>query len=225
MKKVILVIYLILGNVYSQVTILPLGNSITNGYPDSYRYSLWKMLVENECLVDFVGTRNFHGRPAGVDSVMGLPFDAYHEGMPGRTTGETLAVLDTIMQHVGPVDIALIHLGTNDVFTNVPLSVVGMRMDSIVELLQAANPGIRIVLAQIIPVLSSPVDNDSIEALNILYADISDLSPGVWLVDMYTNFEDSANYHLPNQIHPSQAGADIMADRFYGVVKGLVDCD
>ncbi|MEM7038176.1 MAG: cellulose-binding protein, partial [Bacteroidota bacterium] len=42
--------------------ILPLGDSITQGYPWSYRYELWKALIRAEFPFEFIGSqKDAHG--------------------------------------------------------------------------------------------------------------------------------------------------------------------
>ena len=67
--------------------ILPLGASRVQGDPPnyhSYRYKLWKKLVENGWSVDFVGTQV---DPKSYPLVSDEVFDPHHEGHSGYTSG------------------------------------------------------------------------------------------------------------------------------------------
>jgi len=61
------------------IRILPLGDSITYGYPVSggYRLPLYQLLTNGGYNVDFTGTQTDNGAPD-------LP-DPHHEGHPGWT--------------------------------------------------------------------------------------------------------------------------------------------
>jgi len=70
------------------VKIMPLGDSITQGYRgrDSYRRDLWLKLRKSGADVDFVGSmkNNFMGTPAHED------FDMDHEGHWGWRADQIL---------------------------------------------------------------------------------------------------------------------------------------
>jgi len=91
-----------------QKRILPLGDSITNGAPYSYRFSLFNLLKGNGFNFYFVGTKNTN--PAGYPGT----WDTKHEGHNGASSKGINADLSSWLSVYTP-DIALIHLGTNDV--------------------------------------------------------------------------------------------------------------
>jgi hypothetical protein len=90
--------------------IMPLGDSITQGYHDSYRRHLWSALIRAGFVVDFVGSMT-HGY--GTDAQT-EDFDRDHEGHWGWRTDQVLAHIDTWAARAKP-DIVLVHLGTNDI--------------------------------------------------------------------------------------------------------------
>src|SRR6056297_3244150 len=74
--------------------ILPLGASRVEGARpefESFRYELWKDLIENGWTFDFIGTRS---DGATYPTFNGNNFDTDHEGRGGFTSGEILQGLN-----------------------------------------------------------------------------------------------------------------------------------
>ena len=195
--------------------ILPLGDSITAGFPFTYRYPLYNQLTEQNYLFDFVGS---HTNGAWEYPESG--WDQDNEGWPGWTTsGIEERLTDWSSDYT--VDLALIHLGTNDAREgDVEESVVAMT--SIVEQLRANNASVSICMAQIIPYGILEEEGTSTTELNAFVDDwnsrlatlVSDMTTAqspIVLVDMNSDFGDS---DLDDGIHPTHAGVEKMADKW-----------
>src|SRR3712207_5472734 len=102
----------------SAVKVMPLGDSITEGYQGhaSWRFWLWKRLDLAGYDVDFVGSRTGVLTP-GAPGEQGPPpytdFDQHHEGHSGWRTDQILDRIDEWAPQYAP-DVVLLHLGTND---------------------------------------------------------------------------------------------------------------
>lgn len=106
------------------IRIMPLGDSITQGKSSGvdiesqqigYRKTLYDMLAaDGYDNINFVGSLT-HGQDYPG-------FDPNHEGHPGRTDGyiasNVYGYLDAVYEVDGPVDIVLLHIGTNEVNTS-----------------------------------------------------------------------------------------------------------
>lgn len=89
---------------YSQPTrIMPLGDSITHGYPHGYRSYLWDKLKNASYTVNFVGSNHD-----------GSGFDNDHEGYGGWMTDDIAGIVYGLLAN-NPPDIILLHIGSNDV--------------------------------------------------------------------------------------------------------------
>lgn len=198
----------------NKVKILPLGDSITIGYPYTYRYDLFHLLSDAGYPFTFVGSLN--NNPAGYRGV----WDQNHEGHSGWTTLQIDVELKTWLKDYTP-GITLIHLGTNDAtaikegFLSLEESETAMR--SIIEKLRISNPAMHIYLAQIIPFGSTADVNYSsynpiVQEWNLLLesmaSDLSTRESQVTILDMNTGFE---NADLDDGVHPSPTGAAKMA--------------
>ena len=225
------------------IQILPLGNSITQGegrnrsiYPndtprDSYRRPLWQKLSAEGCAVDFVGssTTNFKGPAPNPD------FDLDHEGHWGWTADEILngnpdaqvgsgsGQLSEWLDGYTP-DIALVHLGSNDVFQEQSNASTIDDLNDIINQLRVDNPSVTILLAQLIPA-DSPF-NDEITALNREIATLAqnksiDSSP-VILVNQNAGFNASTDTY--DNVHPNAVGEEKMAQTWFEALLPLLPC-
>jgi lysophospholipase L1-like esterase len=113
-------------------------------------------------------------------------------------------------------DIALIHLGTNDVRQGWSDSAISNGLGRIIDELRAGNPKVVILLAQIIPTRNSET-TAKIRSLNKEIARLagrrdSSKSPVV-VVDQFTGFDPDA--HTFDGVHPNDAGDERMASRWH----------
>ena len=222
----------------NSIKILLLGDSITQADSDraSYRYPLWKRLVDAGIDFDFVGSMNKNlgsGKPPQPD-YKGLKFDPDHEGHFAWTTDEIISGrefddgsgsgnLKSWLESYD-VDLALIHLGTNDAFLRQSNQSTAAELKAIVSLIRDDNPRVIILLAQLIPTTYAPSDSKSIISLNKTIAALSktlgtEKSP-VILVDQFTGFDGRADLH--DRVHPNASGEEKMAARWYDAIQDAV---
>jgi lysophospholipase L1-like esterase len=203
--------------------ILPLGNSITqadiskNG-ANSYRRNLWNKLQNAGYPVDFVGSLDTDRN--------GLPFpdpnfDHDHEGHWGWRADQIVAGLPGWLAGYTP-DVALIHLGTNDLVQDNTIESTISEIEAIIDILRDDNPVITVFLAQIIPIAASFDLDDSIDALNIEIAEFANRKDHVYsrviAVDHNSGFSLS---YLSDGVHPNQVGEEFMAQRWFEAFDDL----
>ncbi len=223
-------------------SIVILGDSITEGDDDprsdpTFRRSLHEQLDDYASgAIDFVGTRT------GTCTGDPLPggWDQDHEGHAGYRTGEILngrpagqsfcgrgpdpdERLATWAPAWGVVpDVVVIHLGTNDVRNGTAEGVTLVNLRAIVreigELVEAGEPPIDVVLAQIIP-------NGFEDKTRRVNRSIGSMDwtavPGVevHVVDLNSGYDPAWNY---DGIHPGPAGQAFIADRLFEAVAPFV---
>jgi len=199
------------------VRIMPLGDSITQGYHTSYRDPLWSALREAGWKVDFVGTMKSNygggGPPRG--------YDTDHEGHWGWHADEVMERIAEWAERSNP-DIVLLHLGTNDVGTgHDPLETAG-EVAQVIALLRDQNPGIHVLLALIIPV-DHAAANKNIREYNEALAETAALldrdSSRVLVVDQFSGFDAAADTY--DGVHPNENGNRKMADRWFSALELL----
>lgn len=226
------------------VRILPLGDSITQAEANraSYRYPLWKMLVDSALEFDFVGSLQKHqdryskGTPPQPD-YQGEPFDQDHEGHFGWT-------VDGIIEGRGfdngsgsgklaewvagyDADIALLHLGTNDAFNRQSNESTVDELKEVIRILRGDNPRITILLAKLIPVKHKPGNADLVESLNEAIPQVAeDMHTGqspVILVDHFSGFDPEEDTY--DGVHPNESGERKMAQRWFDAIMDVVERD
>jgi len=120
------------------VDVMPLGDSITNRV--GYRPTLYFDLIGQGYDVNFVGSR--------TDSVSTGSHDRNHEGWSGFATTDIAANLNGWLAG-NPPEVILLHAGTNDIgAVSVAEAITGLT--SILDIVHAFDPGITVVLGQII---------------------------------------------------------------------------
>lgn len=208
------------------IKILPLGDSITcaSKYKVSYRYPLWKHLVDAGKQVEFVGSQ-FRKGNGGRDWMpyKGQHFPARNEGHSGWRADQILkglengeAGMDRWIKGYIP-DIALIHLGTNDVYQSQSAESTRDDIEQIISKLRARAPKIKIVVAKIIPMRM----NNGVPHLNQLLArlvsKLTTANSPVVSVDMYSGFSIHTDMQK-DKIHPNAKGEEKMAKRWFDVL-------
>ena len=200
------------------VKILALGDSITMVQANtSYRYPLWRRLIDHGVDVDFLGTlsdtKNLTSpeRPA---EYRGRTYDGDHEGHWGWTADEVLAKVDDWLDQYDIPDIALIHLGTNDSFRGQDNIDTFVEIGDIIDRLKLRNPRILIVVAKIFPGFWGDV-----RPLNEEIAKLA--GSGVFIADCYTGIDlqtDTDDY-----AHPNASGGEKMAAAWWKVLERRLD--
>lgn len=217
------------GSTWAQRTrVMPLGDSITRGdntiSAPSYRLPLYTSLDAAGCIFDMVGTLRAIKDNGGSD-LPTEPFDWDHEGHGGFTTGQILMNLSDYLDGNVP-EIVLLHLGTNDLLQSVAIANSAAATVDIIAELRSANPTVTILLAQIIPGTKaelSGVPDYNAQMAAIAAQQHQETSP-VLLVDQYTGFDVSV--HLADDgIHPTTAGDQRIAERWYNSLTPFLSCD
>ncbi len=230
---------LIVSNNTARIVII--GDSIAQGRPEnpSFRYELWKKLVDSAKAFDLVGSYNVLATPSGGNpgepcSLTDCPdypdntshFDQDHEAVWGLRADQVYDNLNNNAKGYG-FDIALIHLGTNDLLQAQGPADALQDLTNIIARLRENNPNVKIALAQIIPVSSTSNFakdlvtygdtgiNGLIAELNTGIAGLADAntSSPVVIVDQHTGFTD-ADFQTDG-VHPNTSGEQKLATRWY----------
>ncbi|SHI02153.1 Ig-like domain-containing protein [Desulfofustis glycolicus] len=196
------------------IKVMPLGDSITEGYtiPGGYRLKFWQNLENDglDCGVDLVGTLN-NNSVAGLD-------DPDHEGHSGWTTGQILAGIDSYLA-VSTPDVVMMHLGTNDIaqdtVAEAPANLRGL-IDHICAALPADG---RLYVAKIIP-MGGVGNPDSLAYNDMIVAAVTEKQNEglpVYLVDAATIW--SNDLYSNDWTHPNQQGYNALGDFWFDVVR------
>lgn len=216
------------------IKVMPLGDSITSGTNAwaSYRCLLYQNLTSAGYAVDFVGS--VHGQLGHLNADLTPPntcnmvdwdqeghsgWAIYHilNGVPGSWPGNLQTWVTTYVP-----DVVLIHLGTNNFIYGPPeypvpeVDAAVSQMGQVIDTLRAANPRVKILLAQIIP---SKYSSDTLTKIPIFNSRLPDLAASqarpdspILVVDQYTGFDVNADTH--DGTHPNEQGEAKLAARW-----------
>ena len=192
---------------------------------ESFRYELWKDLIENNWTFDFIGTQLDGGSYPLFNN---LNFDTDHEGWAGWTSEEILNIITNSLSQTGAPDIVLFSVpGGNDGLQNLPYEQAISNIKEIIVVLQNANPNVTIIIEQLAPGKSDIMTtelisyfNQQINGVQTIASDNSTSSSQIIIVDMFTGFTDNL---LADDVHYNEAGADFIADRYYTVLENILE--
>jgi lysophospholipase L1-like esterase len=195
---------------------MALGDSIT-GSPGCWRALLWQKLPAAR--VDFVGTLPAQG--------CGFPYDGQNEGHGGALV-TTVADQNQLVGWLAATqpDVVLMHFGTNDVWSNRDTATILMAYGKLVSQMRAANPAMKILVAQIIPMNppNCPACAQRIAELNAAIpgwaASQTTAASPVSVVDQWTGFDTATD--TGDGVHPNEAGNVKIANRWYPAVAAVV---
>ncbi|MEO3747827.1 cellulose binding domain-containing protein [Plantactinospora sp. B5E13] len=202
------------------VRVMPLGDSIT-GSPGCWRAILWNRLQNTGYTnIDFVGTLG----PQGC----GQPYDGDNEGHGGAlvTTVADQNQLPAWLSTTRP-DVVLMHFGTNDVWSNRAPATILAAYGKLVDQMRVSNPGMRILVAKIIPMAPATCAEcgQRVVALNNAIggwasSKTTAQSPMV-VVDQWTGFSTGSDTY--DGVHPNAAGDQKVSDRWYPALTAVLD--
>jgi lysophospholipase L1-like esterase len=226
------------------VKVMPLGDSITDGYltPGGYRTELWQLLVnQDHDNISFVGSEN-SGALAPGDPVASGNEEGHIGWCIGLDNSPCTYGQDLSSDIVGWLNtyqpnIILLHAGTNDIASGDTGAQVTTNMDDFLNQIFTTLPKADVLLAKIIPILNvQPESNYAAmetawQAYNAaipgLVSKYQGLGFNIQLVDMSdvlnpaTDYATGAANPQDDDFHPNLAGYDIMAETWYPFVKAL----
>jgi lysophospholipase L1-like esterase len=196
--------------------ILPLGDSITEGIGSSnnsaYRGELFRMAIADGKDITYVGSRQ-----AGPMDIDGTPFPRAHEGTSGITVSGLDDKLGGLVDQIGDAHIILVHLGTNDMYTQPGPAMAPQRLGVFLDNVMGYWPDALIVVAQITPYPSQDGDVQTYNAAIVpVVQERIDAGAHMMMVDQHTGFPDN---ELADVVHPNDDGYARMAGIWYEAIE------
>ena len=197
------------------------NNEQENDSYESYRYELWKNLVNNNYNFDFIGREKDYGT---YPLYAGLEFDNDHEGSGGFESEDILANIEEILTTIASPDIVLLSIGGNDLLDggNPPSEPISNIVE-LVGILQTHNSNITIFLEKIAPANNETMTSSLTNKLNDFNSQIVSIANSltsntskVIALDMNTNFNES---YLADDVHYNEAGAKFIADIYFNGIQ------
>jgi lysophospholipase L1-like esterase len=201
-----------------------LGDSITG--TTCYPPFLWEDLRQNGD-TDFVYAGTLITNYSQGVTCAGIAYYQANEGHSGYKTPQMVAELPGWLQQTHP-DIIVMHAGTNNFWNGATDSIISLTLQNystMVDSMRADNQNVKIIVAQIIPMMYSSASHAATNALDDSIpawanAKSTQQSP-IMVVDLRTGF-DSAAYLYTDGVHPNEAGSKWIADRVYPVLSTVL---
>lgn len=208
--------------------IMPLGASRVQGLTplfESYRFELWKDLIDGGWDFDYIGTETETGSYPNYEN---LSFDPDHQGKMSWTSEKIFEELESILHETGYPDIVLFSSpGGNDILDGLPYENVIENINDIIDLFQDRNPDIVILIEQLAPGKTSfmtpeltLIFDQAVLDVETIAQEQTDENSLVIPVNMFEGFVDS---YLADDIHYNTEGAEFIAQRYYEVLENVLE--
>ena len=209
--------------------IMPLGASRVEGARpafESYRYELWKLLVDGGWDFDYIGTNNDDS--ALYPEHAGKRFDPDHEGYGGFTSSQLLNGIEGWLLRAGAPNIVLFSSpGGNDALLGLPIADAIDNINAIIDAIQDVNPNVTIIIEQMAPALSSEMTPELTAYFQQMQQQVITIANNqttntstVLTVDMFSDFTD---IYLADDVHYNEVGAKFIAARYYSVLEEVLN--
>jgi len=216
----------------SPCAVLPLGDSITEGYGSSgggYRVELFRQAIQNGKNLTFVGSLQ-----NGPNTVENQAFPKKHEGHGGYTidtgtghSGISGSITDQAIANYHP-NIVLLMIGTNDVNGNVDVAAAPARLGKLIDDITTRAPNSLLVVATIIPIANdgtNPKVQTYNAALPALVSARTAAGKHVVLLDNYAAFTKDPSYRtklMSDYLHPNDAGYVVLGRAMFEAIRALL---
>ncbi|MBD0739392.1 hypothetical protein BGM09_07990 [Streptomyces sp. CBMA29] len=192
------------------VRIMPLGDSITDGYnvPGGYRSDLWQYLATDGHTDDFVGSQS--NGPARLG-------DHDHEGHPGWRIDEIDAHAAAWMRATSPRTI-LLHIGTNDMIQNHDPAGAPARLSTLLTHITDAAPAADVLVSDLIPLADPTIESRARQYNAAVPGVVSALAAQGRHVHFVSMHSALTTADLADGVHPTAGGYSKMAARWYSAL-------
>lgn len=185
----------------SKPTILFFGNSLTAGYgldPDQ----AYPALIQEK-----------------LDS-LGYEYQVINAGLSGETTASGSTRLDWVLERQA-VDIFVLELGGNDGLRGINPEETQRNLEAMIEKIRTVNPDVEIILAG----MESPpnMGPDFTSQFRQVFQDVAQEKNVALIPFLLEGVAGEADLNLPDGIHPTPEGHQIVAENVWEVLKDVLD--
>jgi acyl-CoA thioesterase-1 len=182
------------------ITILALGDSLTDGYGLS-RPEAYPALVAEK-----MRTANYQ-------------FEVINAGWSGDTTAGGLQRLPELLRRK-KIDILILALGINDAFRGVPVEQMRANLQAIIDQTQARHPGISIIIAGMqLPLTAS---DGYVRAFGDLFGALAEKNHTALIPYLLEGVGGDPELNQPDLVHPNAAGQRILAENVWRVLEPIL---
>lgn len=180
-------------------TILFFGNSLTAGYGLDISEAFPALIQER------------------IDS-LGLPYRVINAGLSGETTASGSSRVEWVLRD--PVDIFVLELGGNDGLRGISTAETRKNLIEIIDKVRATNAEVKIVLAgmQIPPNMGEAYTS----RFKVIYPELAQEKQTALIPFLLKDVGGIAELNLPDGIHPTAEGHQIVAENVWEVLAPLL---
>ena len=193
--------------------LMPVGDSITAGYRSStgngYRGPLYPELINDGDALDFVGSQR-----------SGVMFDPDNEGYYGNRIDQIAGLINGELALYQP-NVVLLDIGINDLGQNYQVSTAPNRLASLIDQILAADPGVTLLVAQLIPNSTAWVETD-VQNFNSQLPGIVQARVNAGKHVSLVNMSSLTTADLSDGLHPNDGGYQKMADNWHAGIKQVI---
>lgn len=181
-------------------TLMFYGDSLTAGYG-----------------LDDPTTQAFPGLiQARVDEA-GLPWRVINAGLSGETSAGGLRRIDWVLRQ--PIDIFVLELGGNDGLRGLPVDMITVNLQAILDRVKARYPDARLVIAG----MRMPASmGDYAETFNAIFAPLAAANDAVLIPFLLDGVGGIPALNLPDGVHPNVEGMRRVADTVWPYLINLL---
>jgi acyl-CoA thioesterase-1 len=179
--------------------VLFLGDSLTAGYG-----------IEQEAA--------FPARVRELAARNGLAVTIVNAGMSGDTSAGGLRRLPWLLKR--KVDIAVVALGANDGLRGLPVSELRRNLAAIIDSIREKYPAARVVLAGMR--LPENIGADYIAQFESVYPELAREKETIFIPFLLEGVAGVSSLNLPDRLHPSAEGHEIIADTVWKALEPLL---
>lgn len=147
-----------------------------------------------------------------------LPYTVVNAGVSGDTTAGGLRRINWVLRQ--PVDILILELGGNDGLRGIPISETRANLQALIDRARQKHPKIRILLAGMkMPANMGP---DYTAEFEKVFPEIAHKNKTALVPFLLENVGGKPDLNLPDRIHPTPAGHQIVVQNIWPFLKPLL---
>lgn len=182
------------------ITILALGDSLTDGYGLSRKQAYPALIAEK------MRSGNYQ-------------FEVINAGSSGDTTAGGLRRLPPLLRGK-KIDVLILALGINDAFRGVSIEQMRVNLQAIIDQTRARHPNVSIIIAGMqLPLASS---DGYVRAFGEMFGALAEKNRAALIPYLLEGVGGNPDLNLPDLIHPSAAGQRILAENVWRVLEPIL---
>ncbi len=198
--SVITALAAVIAHADGRKTILFYGDSLTAGYGlDDPTETAFPAVVQDK-----------------IDEA-GLPYRVINAGLSGETSAGGIRRINWVLRQ--PVDVFVLELGANDGLRGLPLDMLLVNLQEIIDRVRARNPAVQLVIAGM---RMPPSMGEYAGKFDALFAPLAAANDAALIPFLLEDVGAVPEMNLPDGIHPNIDGHARVAETVWDVLEPLI---